>query len=106
MANASGGYNFQPIPISEKGCIFADEYNYYDMTALEIRTAINNDLNTFSPDLLKMVADYVRSLRKRSEATETPITPLVASIFTGHSLNISDIELDTAREAYLKEKYL
>ncbi len=53
-----------------------------------------------------MVADYVRSLRKRSEANETPITPLVASIFTGHSLNISDIELDTAREAYLKEKYL
>ena len=76
------------------------------MTAVDIRAAINNDLNTFPPDLLQVVADYVQSLRKRKESESMPITPLVASLFTGHSVNITDEELDAARENYLKEKYL
>lgn len=76
------------------------------MTAVDIRAAINNDLNTFPPDLLLVVADYVQSLRRRRENINTPITPLVASLFTGHSVNITDEEIETVREEYLKEKYL
>ncbi len=76
------------------------------MTTTDIRVAIDNDLNTFPPDLLQVVAEYVRSLRKKNEGLDTPITPLVASLFTGHSVNMSDDELDAAREEYLKEKYL
>lgn len=76
------------------------------MTAVDIRAAINNDLSTFSPDLLQVVADYVRSLRKKNEGADMPITPLVASLFTGHSVNVTDRELDAAREDYLKEKHL
>lgn len=76
------------------------------MTTVDIRAAINNDLNTFPPDLLLVVADYVQSLRRRRENINTPITPLVASLFTGHSVNITDEEIETVREEYLKEKYL
>lgn len=76
------------------------------MTAVDIRAAINNDLSTLSPDLLQVVADYVRSLRNKNEGASQQITPLVASMFTGHSVNVTDQELDAAREDYLKEKYL
>ena len=74
---------------------------------MDIRAAINNDLNTFPPDLLQVVADYVQSLRKKNENESMTITPLVASLFTGHSVvNVTDEDLDTIREDYLKEKYL
>ncbi len=76
------------------------------MTAVDIKAAINNDLSTFPPDLLQVVADYVQSLRKKNEGAGMPITPLVASMFTGHSVNVTDAELDAAREEYLREKYL
>lgn len=76
------------------------------MTAVDLRAAINNDLNTFPLDTLQAVAEYVRSLRKKIESNDMPITPLVASLFTGHSVDMSDEELDNARAEYLKEKYL
>lgn len=76
------------------------------MTAVDIRAAINNDLNTFSMDMLQVVADYVRSMRKKRDEEDVPITPLVASLFTGHSVDITDEQLDTARAEYLQEKYL
>lgn len=76
------------------------------MTAVDIRAAINNDLNTFSMDMLQVVADYVRSMRKKRDEEDVPITPLVASMFTGHSVNITDEQLDAARTEYLQEKYL
>ena len=52
------------------------------MTAVDIRAAINNDLNTFSMDMLQVVTDYVRSMRKKRDEEDVPITPLVASMFT------------------------
>ena len=76
------------------------------MTAVDLRAAINNDLNTFPLDTLQAVAEYVRSLRKKIESNDMPITPLVASLFTGHSVDMTDEELDNARAEYLKEKYL
>ena len=76
------------------------------MTAMDLRAAINNDLSTFSPDMLQVVADYVRSLRRKKESQSSPITPLVASLFTGHKVTITDEQLNAAREEYLKEKYL
>ena len=76
------------------------------MTAVDIRAAINNDLNTFSMDMLQVVADYVRSPRKKKDKDSMPITPLVASLFTGHSVNVTDKQLDVARTEYLQEKYL
>ncbi len=95
------------FPMSGKVRIFAVRNNmFFVMTAVDIRAAINNDLNTFPPDLLQVVADFVRSLRMKNEGIDTTITPLVASMFTGHSINVSDAELDAAREDYLKEKYL
>lgn len=76
------------------------------MTTVDIRAAINNDLNTFPPDLLQVVVDYVRSLRRQNENERTSISPLVASLFTGHTVDVTDEELDSAREEYLKAKYL
>ena len=45
------------------------------MTALDIRTSINNGLAGFTPDMLLVVDDFVKSLRRRlgSEAQE-PVT--------------------------------
>ena len=95
------------FPMSGKVRIFAVRNNmFFVMTAVDIRAAINNDLNTFPPDLLQVVADFVRSLRMKNEGADTTITPLLACMFTGHSVNVSDAELDAAREDYLKEKYL
>ena len=51
------------------------------MTAVDIRAAINNDPNTFSMDMLHVVADYVRLLRKKRDEENLLITPLVASLF-------------------------
>ena len=76
------------------------------MTAVVIRAAINNDLSTFPLDLLQVVVDYVRLLRKKNEGANKPLTHLVSSMFTAHSVNVTDQELDAAREDYLKEKYL
>ncbi|MBP3764090.1 MAG: hypothetical protein J6I49_09495 [Bacteroidales bacterium] len=76
------------------------------MTAVDIRAAINNDLSNFSMDMLQVVADYVRSLRKKKDEEDMPITPLVASLFTGHSVNVTDEQLNAARAEYLQEKYL
>lgn len=73
---------------------------------MDIRAAINEDLRTFPPDLLQVVAEYVRSLRNKKESTDMTITPLIASLFTGHSVNISDEEIDKARQEYLKNKNL
>ena len=75
------------------------------MTAIDIRASINSDLNSFTPDMLQMVADYVKSLLHK-KVQEPPITPLVASLFTGNSVKISDAELEQMKEDYLKEKYL
>lgn len=76
------------------------------MTAVDIRAAINNDLSTFSPDMLQVVAEYVRMLRRKKDQSQNMITPLVASLFTGHSVNATDDQLDAARAEYLQEKYL
>jgi hypothetical protein len=77
------------------------------MTTVDIRAAINNELNSFTPDMLLQVAEYMKSLREeRHSSKSTTITPLVASLFTGHSISLTDDELDHMKEAYLKEKYL
>ncbi len=91
----------------EKIVSLQDFFNGLDnMASTDIRTAINNDLNTFTPDMLRIVADYVRLLRRRKESGEARITPLVAGLFTGHSVDVTDEQLEAAREEYLKEKYL
>ena len=38
------------------------------MTALDIRTSINNELAGFTPDMLLLVDNYVKSLRRESRA--------------------------------------
>ena len=73
---------------------------------MDIRAAISNDMNGFTPDMLQMVADYVKSLRHRQSQLQMPVTPLVASLFTGHKTDISDEELEQMKDEYLKEKYL
>ena len=35
------------------------------MTTMDLRAAISNDMNGFTPDMLQMVAEYVKSLRRR-----------------------------------------
>ena len=76
------------------------------MTTMDIRASISNDLSTFTPDMLQMVADYVKSLRRKQSQPQTPITPLVASLFTGHKTDISDEELEQLKDDYIAEKYL
>ena len=76
------------------------------MTTMDIRASISNDLSTFTPDMLQMVADYVKSLRRRQSQQQTPITPLVASLFTGHKTTLTDEELEQMKYEYLAEKYL
>lgn len=78
----------------------------HNMTTMEIRASINNDLNSFTSEMLQMVADYVKSLRLKQARQKMTVTPLVASMFTGHKTNLSDEELDQLKEDYLKEKYL
>ncbi|MBO2525921.1 MAG: hypothetical protein CW341_09535 [Bacteroidetes bacterium] len=75
------------------------------MTAIDLRTNINNELNSMSLNMLEKVADFVKSL-KSENAPNHSISPLVASILTGHSVSITDAELLDLRTEYLKEKYL
>ena len=76
------------------------------MIAMDIQASISKDLSTFTPDMLQMVADYIKALRRKQSQSQTPITPLVASLFTGHKTDISDEELEQMKDEYLKEKYL
>ena len=76
------------------------------MTTMEIRASINNDLNNLTSEMLQLVADYVKSLRLKQTKQKLTITPLVASMLTGHKTNLSDEDLDQMMEDYLKEKYL
>ena len=76
------------------------------MIAMDIQASISKDLSTFTPDMLQMVADYVKALRRKQSQSQTLITPLVASLFTGHKTDISDEELEQLKDDYLKEKYL
>lgn len=73
---------------------------------MEIRASINNDLNNLTSEMLQLVADYVKSLRLKQTKQKLTITPLVASMLTGHKTNLSDEDLDQMMEDYLKEKYL
>ena len=73
---------------------------------MDIQASISKDLSTFTPDMLQMVAEYVKSLRRKQLQSQQPITPLVASLLTGHKTDISDEELEQMKDEYLKEKYL
>ena len=76
------------------------------MTTMDLRAAISDDMNGFTPDMLQMVAEYVKSLRRRQSQPQQFVTPLVASLFTGHKTDITDEELKQMKDEYLKEKYL
>jgi hypothetical protein len=73
---------------------------------MEIRASINNDLSNLTFEMLQLVADYVKSLRLKQAKQKMTVTPLVASMFTGHKANLSDEELAQMKEDYLKDKYL
>ena len=51
---------------------------------MEIRASINNDLSNLTFEMLQLVADYVKSLRLKQAKQKMTVTPLVASMFTGH----------------------
>ena len=82
------------------------------MTAVELRTDLNRSLAQLSDDMLQQVVQYVASLLKRQERNNAAqksnydISPEVADLLTGHSVNVSDKELYDARFEYLKDKYL
>lgn len=75
------------------------------MTAIDLRASINDELGTMSLNMLERVAAFIKSLRAES-APDRSVSPLVASIMTGHSVSLSDAELDSLKMEYLKEKYL
>jgi len=75
------------------------------MTAIDLRASINDELGTMSLNMLERVAAFVKSLRSES-VPDRSVSPLVASIMTGHSVSLSDAELDSLKMEYLKEKYL
>ena len=76
------------------------------MATMDIRAAISNDMTDFTPDMLQMVADYVKSLRHSQLQLQQSVTPLVASLFTGHKSTLTDEELEQMKDEYLTEKYL
>lgn len=75
------------------------------MTAIDLRASINDELSSMSLNMLEKVADFVKSLRGKG-VQDRSVSPLVASMLTGHSVNLSEEELDNLKMEYLKEKFL
>ncbi|MBQ9363625.1 MAG: hypothetical protein IJT97_09455 [Bacteroidaceae bacterium] len=85
------------------------------MTTIELRSSISTDLDLLSAEMLENVSRYVKRLvshartEKKSVVStarkKIEITPGVARLRTGHSLHVTDNELDKARYEYLMEKY-
>ncbi len=75
------------------------------MTAIDLRASINEDLSSMPLSMLEKVAEFVKSLRVRNTRNRS-VSPLVSSMLTGHSANLSDEELDSQKMEYLKEKFL
>jgi hypothetical protein len=75
------------------------------MTAIDLRASINDELSSMSLNMLEKVAEFVKSLTGKSTHDHS-VSPLVSSMLTGHSVNLSDEELDTLKMEHLKEKYL
>jgi hypothetical protein len=48
----------------------------------------------------------VKLLRRRQSQPPQFVTPLVASLFTGHKTDITDEELKQMKDEHLTEKYL
>ena len=76
------------------------------MTAYDLRAAINTELSSMPKEMLQQVVDYVKSLRKKESALDLSVSPLVASLRSGNSVNLSDEEVVFLKEEYLTEKYL
>ena len=74
------------------------------MTAIDLRAIINAKLNSIPLSMLEKVADFVKSLGSESVPNHS-ITPLVASMLTGHSVDLTDTELKEMKDDYLQEKY-
>ncbi len=72
-----------------------------------------SELRSFDPMLTdteaitRWVQLLVDSTVRRKQTRQTrQVTPLVASLFTGHKTDITDEELKQMKDEYLKEKYL
>ena len=74
------------------------------MTTIDLRADINAKLNSMPLSMLEKVADFVKKLGTEN-VPDHSITPLVASMLTGHSADISDTELKAMKDDYLQEKY-
>lgn len=74
------------------------------MTTIDLRADINAKLNSMPLSMLEKVADFVDKLGKES-VPDHSITPLVASMLTGHSVDLTDTELKALKGDYLQEKY-
>ena len=74
------------------------------MTAIDLRASINDESSSMSLNMLEKVAEFVKSLTGKSTRNHS-VSPLVYSILTGHSVNLSDEELDSLKMEYLKEKF-
>ncbi len=75
------------------------------MTAIDLRASINDELSSMSLNMLEKVADFVKSLTGKN-MRDRSVSPLVSSMLTGHSVNLSDEELDSLKMEHLKEKFL
>ena len=58
-----------------------------------------------SLNMLEKVAEFVKSLRGKSTPNRS-VSPLISSMLTGHTVDLSDEELDSLKMEYLKEKFL
>ena len=74
------------------------------MTAIDLRADINAKLNSMPLSMLEKVADFVKKLGSES-IPDHSITPLVASMLTGHSVDLTDTEFKAMKADYLQEKY-
>lgn len=74
------------------------------MTTIDLRADINAKLNSMPLSMLEKVADFVKKLGSES-IPDHSITPLVASMLTGHSVDLTDTELKAMKADYLQEKY-
>ena len=74
------------------------------MTTIDLRADINAKLNSMPLSMLEKVADFVKKLGSES-IPDHSITPLVASMLTGHSADFTDTELEAMKDDYLQEKY-
>ena len=86
-----------------------------DMTTIELKSSITNDLDLLTGEMLEKVSLFVKqlvatvksgnSVSAVSKRKTIEITPGVARLMTGRRVHLSDEERNRIRYEHIKKKY-